>query len=389
MTKEFSARLQAVDQAILTPFVRDVVENDTVDVVDWTIIPVTGGATQDTGRTYGLYRFKGTAQIQDRIVPWSLILKARSGSLRGSQDPSNWGYWKREVLAYQSGLLTDLPGNIVAPRCFGVVEYPGDEFWVWLEDIPPEPEPNWSLERYGLAARHLGKFNGAYLVGQPVPEETWLSKGRVRDWLKMGEPVLQDLSELSQHPLIQRWFKNNSVDRTLRLWREQETYLEGLDRLPRSLCHHDAFRRNLIFRQGTNGQEQTVAVDWEIVGSGAIGEEIATLVGISLQFLDFPVSQAKELDTIVFEGYLDGLRDAGWTGDERLVRFGFAATAALFIGVGALGPFVSGILDDNKADLVETLFGCSREDLADQYAFLQDYLLDLGDEARKLLSALT
>ena len=52
-------------------------------------------------------------------------------------------------------------------------------------------------------------------------------------------------------------------------------------------------------------------------------------------------------------------------GDERLVRFGFTAAIALFIGVGALDPY-----------------------LVDQYAHLQKYLLDAGDEARELLSVL-
>ncbi len=36
-------------------------------------------------------------------------------------------YGKREPLVYQSGFLTALPGNGVAPRCFGVVEQAADE----------------------------------------------------------------------------------------------------------------------------------------------------------------------------------------------------------------------------------------------------------------------
>jgi len=30
--------------------------------------------------------------------------------------------------------------------------------------------PDWPLERYGLAARHLGQFNGRYLTGTPLPQ---------------------------------------------------------------------------------------------------------------------------------------------------------------------------------------------------------------------------
>lgn len=200
--------------------------------------------------------------------------------------------------------------------------------------------------------------------------------------------MMPDLPELSQHPLAKHWFKGDSADRTLQLWQKKGVLLDTLDRLPRIFCHHDAFRRNLIFRAGTEGQDQTVAIGWEIVGLGAIGEEIATLVGISLLFRDFPGSQARALDSIVFEGYMGVLRDAGWKGNERLVRFGFAATAALFIGVGAVGPFMANLLDDDKKAVLERFYGCSREDLADQYALMQNNLLDLGDEAYALIDIL-
>lgn len=154
MGEEFSDRLREVDQATLNPIVRSMVEDEAAEVIDWMVTPVTGGATQETDRTYVIYRFAGNAQLGEKIVPWSLIMKARAGSQKVSQDPTSWVYWKREVLAYQSGLLADLPGNVVAPRCFGVVEYPGDEFWIWLEDISSKQKSTWSLDHYGVAARH-------------------------------------------------------------------------------------------------------------------------------------------------------------------------------------------------------------------------------------------
>lgn len=391
MTNEFATRLKAVDQTTLTPLVRNALENDMAEVVDWNYQLLTGGMAQEMGHSYGLYRFSGIARIKGEIVSWSLVLKA-TGQLElpewGTDIPSHYGYWKREVLAYQSGLLDDLPDGLVAPRCFGVVEYPNEEFWVWLEDIAEETESTWSLERYGLAARHLGQFNGAYFVGRPLPEEPWLSTGRVRDWLDMGEPAILDLRNLSQHPLAQRWLRGDSVERILQLWTEREMLLEVLDRLPRSLCHHDAFRRNLMARFGPNGREQTVAIDWAIVGTGVIGEEIATLVGISLLFLEVNMSKADVLDAIVFEGYLNGLRDAGWKGDARLARFGFATSAALYIGVAGVGVFSNTLLGDEGETIAEKVFGCPRDQLLDQFALLQSYLLDLGDEARTLVGDL-
>jgi hypothetical protein len=64
--------------------------------------------------------------VAGEAVNGSLILKA-VGPASGSLEPSTWGYWKREALVYQSGLLNDLPGDLITPRCLGIVENPDQE----------------------------------------------------------------------------------------------------------------------------------------------------------------------------------------------------------------------------------------------------------------------
>ena len=36
---------------------------------------------------------------------------------RSGEDPTHWYYWRREVLAYESGLLAALTGGLRAPDC--------------------------------------------------------------------------------------------------------------------------------------------------------------------------------------------------------------------------------------------------------------------------------
>lgn len=247
MENEFERRLKTVDKSLLTAFVRHALGNETIELLDWQFQAIRGGFAQETVGGQGVYRLSGRAQTQNETLFWSLILKVLGASPGiGSDNTADWNYWKREVLAYQSGLLDHLPGNFCAPRCFGVIEYPGDEFWIWLEDIAEAVGSEWPLEHYGVVGRHLGQFNGAYLVGGSVPEKPWFTRGRVRNWLELGEPVLQDLGSLAQHPLARRWLTEESLERIHWLWVEREKFLEALDRLPRSLCHHDAFRRNLL-----------------------------------------------------------------------------------------------------------------------------------------------
>ena len=94
------------------------------------------------------------------------------------------------------------------------------------------------------------------------------------------------------------------------------------------------FRRNLIAATDQSHQDITFAVDWAVLGTGVIGEEIATTFSVTLQFLDCDAQDAAQLDKFIYEGYLAGLRDAGWSGKSELVRFGFTATAALFMALG-------------------------------------------------------
>ena len=77
-----------------------------------------------------------------------------------------------------------------------------------------------------------------------------------------------------------------------------------------------------------------MAVDWAYAGHGAVGEELVPLVVGSLFFFEAVGIAPRDLDAACFAGYVAGLREAGWAGDERLVRLGFTADAALRYTVG-------------------------------------------------------
>jgi hypothetical protein len=74
---------------------------------------------------------------------WSLVLKVvvrharadRGGDL--VDEAGHFFYWRREPLAYASGLLDDLPG-VRAPRRHGVEGRSEGSDWLWLEDVADE-----------------------------------------------------------------------------------------------------------------------------------------------------------------------------------------------------------------------------------------------------------
>jgi hypothetical protein len=156
----------------------------------------------------------------------------------------------------------------------------------------------------------------------------------------------------------------------------------------------DAFRRNLFARQGAGGAHeeqpggQTVAIDWAFTGIGAVGEEIVPLVAASLIFLEVERARGQELERMAMQGYLQGLRDAGWDGDPRLVHLGFATTAALRYSLGGMGEFIPAMLDESTHPMMEQVWGLSIGELVDRSAPAMERVGDGADRARELLDAL-
>lgn len=371
--------LQDIDKATLTPLVRQALRSDTVEVIDWEYRPLLGGAGDQGEGLQGLYRFAGNGHDNDETVNWSLVLKFSRTQAQGG-DPQGG---LRERLAYQSGVLENLPGGVVAPRCFGVVELP-DELWLmWLEEITDLYE-TWPLERYGLAARHLGQFNGAYLTDEPLPTWPWLSKDWLRNWVAQAAPAIAQLPDAVQQPLVRRCYPPDVEAGLLRLWDEREHFLDALEHLPQTVCHLDAHRRNLFAHRAVNGQQQTAAIDWAFTGIGAVGEELAPLILASVAF-ETRLADLEALDKIVFNGYLDGLRDAGWHGDPKVVRYGYTASLAMRYGIGVVSLILPSILDESRHADAEQRLGLEVEARMDLFAALIRYELKLTDEARDLL----
>jgi hypothetical protein len=284
--------------------------------------------------------------------------------------------------------LDDLPGGLTAPRNFGVVEHPDGMCWIWLEDITDEIGSHWPLEHYSVVARHAGQFNGAYLVDRPLPSWPWLSSNWLRKDIARSAPAMPLIRNSLKHPLVRRWLPGDASDRLFRLWEERDLFLDTLACLPQTLCHLDLFRRNLFARKTTDSNEyQTVAVDWAYTGWGAIGEEIVPLVLASFALFEVDQTQIQALEDIVCEGYLEGLRDAGWRGDPRQVRLGYTA-ASLRYRLGELERAMAMILDEGQHVFVEQAFGCPLEEIEDHFAQVGSLIDSLTDEARALMDIL-
>lgn len=359
----------------------------TVEPLKWRVEQLGGGFGNPV--SLGLYRVSGEARDGEHIFSWSLVLKAAQSpanvgmaDLGGGDDPSHWNYWRREYDLYSSGLLDHLPPGSAAPRFYGAAERPGDVYWLWLEVINDGYHGHWPATRYQLAARHLGRLGAAFLPDWHPAAYPWLARATLRQWL-VGPmsiaPQMADTewrSEFLNRPVMGRLFSKDSVEVFNRCVSDYGQLLDALDRLPQTLGHQDTYPTNLMSRTGSDGQEETVALDWGLAGTAPIGSDLAQLfIGLAQNFNDLPAGEAGAL---LLEGYLAGLRDLGWAGDEQQVALGFKATTVLRL-VFLMIFYLQGASSPDAGSEALTELGANLDKLARLFEHLAPQVFQLID----------
>jgi len=369
-----------LDDALLTGIARRALGAPEATLLHHEIVPLDYDAYLP-GRTVA--RVTGHAEVEGRRVPWSAVLKWTDSPLTTPTAPIEGG--RREARAYRSGIL-DLERGLRVPRAYEIDLADDGHVALWLEDVRARGPDRWPLDMYAKAAHALGRFNGAYLV-RPLPDHPWL----VSDWAeRQSEPVdlaagLAEIATWASDDRARQALGGDVGQRAARMLQDQQRFIADLSRLPQTLCHHDAARSNLVARRRWAGATEIVAIDWESLGPGAVGADIATLVSGSLRKGDFPAEHAAQLDSAVFDGYLAGLRQAGWTGDARIARLGYATSLALRCW------FVRDTLRNLSDPDARPIFGRARDvapgDVLSSFVLITRFLLDRADEARALLRA--
>ncbi len=380
MNAPSGSRLDRIDRHLLAPVVRRALACPDVRVTQWDCLLVKGDPTPPKGM---ICRVFGSVLRRGQPVPWSVFLKVPEPPL-AHPDVLRREPFHRELLLHQSGILDDLPDGIAAPRCLGVIESTDDEPWMWLEDVAGQEALRWPVERFGVAGYHWGLLQGAFLAGAPLPDHPWLDTG---GWVKaslaraldQAEPLLE---KFRTHPLAGRVYDSPLGEKLRRLWAERQIFVDALDRMPRSLCHGDFCYPNLFARRIPGGTDQTVVIDWEYAGWRQIGGDIAGLIADSAVIpVRRKAAEPEEFTELVLDGYLSGLRDAGWKGDLRIARFACTATLALPWSLNLLS-FLDGAALRRPADGADR---AEAEQRIEDYVRRQEFLLALAEESRKLL----
>lgn len=275
------------------------------------------------GRT--LVRLRGTVVVEGRVVRWSVIEKRTDGL--GTASSYLVDNAVREAAAYRSGLLTDLASGLCAPQLLGIDEAADGRLVLWLEDLAPDGRAPLARDELLQVARHLGRLAGRWI--SRVPDHPWLFRG----WIERhsqphaaadGLKVVTDASE-------DREVSDRMAGRlaeAVRLIEGQDRVGSILERLPATLCHHDAVAAN-VFARRREGEPESVLIDWESVGPGPVGADLASLLFSSARRGDFPSAWLSDLFPAALGAYRHGLSDVSAAIDADEVALGVHASVAL------------------------------------------------------------
>ena len=367
--------------------VRTLLDDRTAEISGWTEQPLHGGVSNSL-----VARLQGVAAATHGPQPWSLVVKYLqvdandAWQVRGL-EPSHWRYWKRDWHVYQASWLSSLDPDFGPPRIYGVGELDPSTAWIAMEFLTP-PTERWSPERFPQVARILGRMNGRFLTGRPLPDEPWLTRDYIRMYVDSAEPVLNHLTELAKAPLVRDIYPPDAVADLQAFWTDREQFYAALAACPQVFSHFDVFTRNAFLTENGTGRLQVTAVDWELCGVVPVGGELGSLTGASLAFLDLSPDIAEEVTQACLNAYLAGLADVDAVVSPVQVEFAALTTNAMRNALGLAGPVISILLDPKLHPMVEQIVGVSLPAFVENTTATIQILRAQIDRARMLLAEL-
>jgi hypothetical protein len=234
-------------------------------------------------------------------------------------------YWKREWLAFDTGLLASLPGRLRAPEVLLTTERDEAECWIWMEDARGRTGSALTVPDLRTVAAALGSTQGAYAAGAAgLPTYPWLSRDWLRGWVDVCRasfvPTLLDEAGWDDPRLAPLRELRSDI---AALWDRHEDLLRIAGAAPPTLTHWDFWPANL-FVDGP----AVVAIDWSQVGIGGLTNDLDQLTLDPVWMQVMPDASLDDLEHAVLEGYAEGLRTAGCEVAPDDVRRWYAATAA-------------------------------------------------------------
>lgn len=358
-----SAELSQITSAITGLPVRDPIVSAAPIAYDWGS-PATAGlwrvdVTDSTGAGSYAYFVKLLRHI--RLWPGLRFVHEASRAEFVENFP-----WRAELDMYESGIGAVLPDGMRTPALHHVRHPDADHIALWWEFVPQRPGP-WQPADYRRAAYLLGRLAARRKEGAEVnrrlpevcrvaPAGGWLRYYTERRVLRGVIPALCG-EELWRHPAVvtamQRTADPELPGQLRALAACVPQLLDLLDTLPQTHAHGDASPQNLLLP--ASEPDTVVVIDWGFGTLLPVGFDLGQLLSGHAQVGEADPGELAAIDPVIFQGYLDGLRDEGYEVTPAVVRAGYLGGLAVRSALCTL-PMETLLASTEAADDTVTAF---------------------------------
>jgi hypothetical protein len=292
------------------------------------------------------------------------------------EDPSHRNYWKREWLAFDSGLLDGLPGELTAPQTLLTTQPATTECHIWMEEAPGRSGVALTDADFAAISHAVGTTQGAYAAGVvAMPRDEWLSREWLRGWVDACARLIPAVADDTV-------WRNDVLApmRPLRapvvaLWEQREALFAILDTAPATVVHCDFWPTNL-FVSG----DRVTAIDWSQIGIGRVAQDLDQVTLDTVWMQVRPGGDLDLLERTALWSYQSGLRQVGLDVDAEQLRHWYAAAAALHYS-WMLGGHASRAFDDADVERAEQRWDRSFADITADRARVLERSVALGEWA--------
>lgn len=364
----------------LRPILRQVLDTDADPLDGWTATEIGRSAGTSTA---GIYRVTGNALSAAGERSWSAIVKV-IGPPRIPDREFDWASGQRELAVYQSGLFASAQSRVRSPRCYALEPWQ-DLYFIWLEDLSTAPYPPWLPEYFVHTAQDVGQFNGQW-SGAFLPEWTWLNPAGLRSKYRNSRhaDMFSRLPAFQEDTLARRALPPDVFAQLPQLWLDGQELLAKVEATSKCLCHRDYHAKNLFPMPDTGAGRYTIAIDWDQTGIEYVGADIGLLLASATKWLELPLDQAATLVDPVFEAYLAGLVESGWSGNEDDVQLTYLTCLGMGEAIRMINLITLAVDTPASRATVERLMLAPVEQVFDQWAQVLRFLLTQKDRALHL-----
>jgi hypothetical protein len=316
MSTDLLAKLRQLSAEELKPMLAQLLGAEASPVDGWTVTEI--GRSHGPS-TAGIFRITGVASAAGGVRLWAVVVKVLGPPRFEGREYDPAGA-QRELAFYRAGASAIQGDRVRSPHCYAIKEWE-NLHCIWLEDLSCAPQPPWLPEHYLQAAQHIGQFNGRW--AEPgLPDWPWLNPDGLREKYRAPHhaQAFERLSALAHVPVAGRTLPADVVQGLTALWQSGDILFTKVEEGYKCLCHRDYHARNLFPLPDTGAGGYTVAVDWDQAGIEYLGADIGLLLGAPVKWMDLSLDQATALIEPLFDAYLAGLAEAGWSGNEDVVR---------------------------------------------------------------------